>query len=160
MAKPQGRAGRGPQGAREVVISSPPATANAQDTAASAGAVAGTPATPPAAAAQPAKPAQPKQNGVTRPSSGTSTGRVWEIADTLSKDLGKPAPRADVMKAFEAEGGNQATGATQYGRWRKFHGLNSAERVASATPVVDAAVVEGSDELEIEEGDEEGDEEE
>lgn len=65
----------------------------------------------------------PSQNGVTRPKPGTATGRVWEIADELSEAAGTPAPRGEVLKAFEAEGGNAATGATQYGRWRKFHGL-------------------------------------
>lgn len=76
--------------------------------------------------------AQPQQNGVTRPKDGTKTGRVWEIADELSAQQGSPAPRGDVMKAGEAEGLNPATIATQYGRWRKFHGLGRVTRAASA----------------------------
>lgn len=77
-------------------------------------------------------PKQPSQNGVSRPKSGTATGRVWEIADELSKAAGGPAARADVLKAFEAEGGNPATGATQYGRWKKFHGLAGTRTVKKA----------------------------
>jgi len=63
------------------------------------------------------------QNGITRPKAGTKTGRVWEIADKESAKVGKPAKRKDVLDIFVAEGGNVATGATQYGKWRKYHGL-------------------------------------
>jgi hypothetical protein len=93
----------------------------------------------PAVVEQQAK--QPQQNGITRPRSGTQTGRVWEIADELSAQINAPVARAEVLKAFEAEGGNSATGATQYGRWRKFHGLGrySLEQQLAAE---DAATVE------------------
>jgi hypothetical protein len=109
-----------------------------------------TPATEAAEAVEaPAKmeqPKQPTQNGVTRPRGGTATGRVWEISDELSAQAGGPAPRADVLKAFEAEGGNSATGATQYGRWRKFHGLESRQRAPqAATANEDAPEVESAE---------------
>lgn len=67
--------------------------------------------------------AKDTQNGVTRPKEGTQTGRVWEIADKISTEKGEPAPRKEVLEAFIAEDGNPSTGATQYGRWRKYHGL-------------------------------------
>lgn len=70
-----------------------------------------------------AKVKQPEQNGVVQPKSGTKTGRVWEIAEGLSEQAGAPAKRADVLAACAEEEINQATAATQYGRWRKFHGL-------------------------------------
>ena len=89
--------------------------------------------------AKEAKPKQPSQNGVTRPRDGTATGRVWEIADTLSADTKKPAVRADVLKAGEAEGLNASTIATQYGRWRKFNGLG---RYAKTEAADDAPAVE------------------
>ena len=79
------------------------------------------------------KPVRPTQNGVTRPAPGTKTGRVWEIADELSAEKGEPAGRAEVLAAYEAEGGNSATGATQYGRWKKFHGLTRANSSGSDT---------------------------
>lgn len=74
-------------------------------------------------AAKPAKPASDKQNGVTRPAKGTKTGRVWDLADELSKKHKTPARRKDVLDAALAEGIPTSTGATQYGKWRKYHGL-------------------------------------
>jgi hypothetical protein len=73
--------------------------------------------------AAPAKPPKDTKNDVTRPKAGTATGRVWEIADEQSKVAGEPAKRKGVIDAFVAEGGNASTGATQYGRWRKYNGL-------------------------------------
>lgn len=83
------------------------------------------------------------QNGITRPKAGTKTGRVWEIADKQSEAAGKPAKRKDVLDQFVAEGGNVATGATQYGKWRKYHGLvgNGDAEVEAGTE--DSAEVEG-----------------
>lgn len=66
---------------------------------------------------------QPKANGVSRPKDGTKTGQVWAIADELSEAAGEPAKRKPVLEAAETAGINAATAATQYGRWRKFHGL-------------------------------------
>lgn len=64
-----------------------------------------------------------KQNGQTRPAPGSKTGITWDIADKLSAKAGGPAKRADVLKAAEEAGVNPATAATQFGRWRRFHGL-------------------------------------
>jgi hypothetical protein len=74
-----------------------------------------------------------KQNGVTRPGGGL-TGKVWECADRISAAVGAPAPRKQVMEELVAAGVNQATIATQYGRWRKFNGLGKEK-----APVADAA---------------------
>lgn len=78
-----------------------------------------------AAADEKAASAKVTQNNVSRPGVGTATGRIWEIADTVSAQLKAPAPRSDVMKQAEAEGINKATAATQYGKWRKFNGLKA-----------------------------------
>jgi len=80
----------------------------------------------------------PKANGVTRPSSGTKTGRVWEVADEISAARGEPAPRKDVMEKCKAEGINEATIATQYGKWRKFHGLKAERKAPEAKPAAEA----------------------
>jgi hypothetical protein len=64
-------------------------------------------------------------NGVTRPSAETSSGRVWEIADALSHSTGEPAKRSDVLAQTQLEEINSATASTQYGRWRKYNGLES-----------------------------------
>lgn len=77
------------------------------------------------------KPAKIEQNGVTRPGAGTATEKVWLIADQLSAAAGAAAPRADVLKAAEAEGINVSTAATQYGKWTKFYGIKAAPKVAA-----------------------------
>lgn len=69
------------------------------------------------------KPAREKQNGVTRPSAGTNTGKVWEIADGISEKNGKPATRAEVVEAGAKVGLNPATVTTQFGQWRRFYGI-------------------------------------
>ena len=81
-----------------------------------------------------------QQNGVTRPKDGTTTGRVWAISDEISAKKGEPADRKTVIEQVVAEGINASTGATQYGKWRKFHGLvgeaspGRAAKPADATP--------------------------
>jgi hypothetical protein len=67
--------------------------------------------------------AKDQANGVTRPGAGTKTGRIWEIADGMSAELGKPVGRKAVLEAATGEDINAATAATQYGRWRKYNGL-------------------------------------
>lgn len=81
------------------------------------------------------------QNGVTRPKSGTKTGRVWEIADSLSAEAGAPVVRKSVLDQAIAEGINASTTATQYGRWRKYHGLAAESRAAA--PAAEDTTVEG-----------------
>lgn len=72
------------------------------------------------------------KNNVTRPSAGTSTGKVWEICDTLYAQATdeNPITRARVIKAAEAEGVNVSTAATQYGRWRTYMSLGRETAVA------------------------------
>jgi len=70
------------------------------------------------------------QNGVTRPKAGTKTCRIWEIADSLSAQEGAPVARKKVLEAAMAEDINAATAATQYGRWRKYHGLGAKPKGA------------------------------
>lgn len=96
----------------------------------------------PAAAEAPAKTEVVKiaQNGVTRPKDGTTTGRVWSIADEISAKLGSPADRKAVIEQVVAEDINASTGATQYGKWRKFHGLvGEASPGRAAKPAAPAA---------------------
>ncbi len=85
-----------------------PAAAQPQDTPAPA------PAAPKAAR-------QPRQEGQgARPAAGTTTGRVWAIADELlqahpagpSKEF-----RRSVVAACEAAGINSSTASVQYGKW-------------------------------------------
>ena len=88
-------------------------------------------------------------NGVTRPAAGTSTARIWQIADEISAAAKAPASRADVLKVAEAEGLNGATCATQYGRWRVFNGLKGVDiqgkpKADPATQGVPAAPASGA----------------
>jgi hypothetical protein len=75
-----------------------------------------------------------RQNGVTRPNAGTITGRVWELAHELQAALGKPPARREVIAKGVAEGINEATLSTQYGYWRRFHGVSGRARGTSPTP--------------------------
>lgn len=75
-----------------------------------------------------------KANGVVRPAPDTKTGKVWSIADEMTKEQGTPAKRKDVLNECAAHGIAASTAATQYGRWRKFNGLEGrgdAEETAS-----------------------------
>lgn len=66
------------------------------------------------------------QNGVPRPRSGTSTGRVWEICDELADgSKGELPARTAVVEVADREGINANTVSTQMARWRKYHGLNN-----------------------------------
>ena len=94
----------------------------------------------------PAAVARIQQNGITRPKEGTTTGRVWAIADEISAQTQKPAERGAVVEQGVSEKINASTCATQYGKWRKFHGLTgenapgrSAKPAAEATPEAPAA---------------------
>jgi len=80
--------------------------------------------------AKPVKPARVvvEQNGVVRPNEGTATGNVWAIADRLSAAKGAPAERGEVVTTCIAEGINEATAATQFGRWRKFYGIVTVKK--------------------------------
>ncbi|GIL01712.1 MAG: hypothetical protein BroJett030_16110 [Alphaproteobacteria bacterium] len=66
----------------------------------------------------------------TRPSKGTATERVWEIADEITRKNGRRARRKQVIDAYVAEGGNANTASTQYYYWsQKFDADNGAEKL-------------------------------
>lgn len=77
---------------------------------------------------------QEERNGVVHPKAGTSCGKVWEVADQLTVKLGHVAERKDVMEVVTQHGINPATCATQYARWRKFHGYAAMRH---STPTVE-----------------------
>lgn len=68
---------------------------------------------------------QPEQNGIVRPKSGSSCGNVWDIADKITAARGYVAERKDVLEECCKIGINVATCATQYARWRKYHGYQA-----------------------------------
>jgi bifunctional DNA-binding transcriptional regulator/antitoxin component of YhaV-PrlF toxin-antitoxin module len=63
-----------------------------------------------------------------RPTFGSQTGRVWELADQISLKLGRKAKRQEVMDAYVREGGNPNTASTQFSHW------NKGEFIASSPP--------------------------
>jgi hypothetical protein len=77
-------------------------------------------------AANLAAPAKVIQHGITKPRSG-KTLEVWDIADKLSAKSKKPVSRKELLEATGAADINGATAATQYGKWRTFHGLGKEE---------------------------------
>lgn len=128
------------------------ATAAATPAAPAAATTAAPAAAPAATTAAPVTKAEPvakiTANGVTRPKDGTTTGRVWAIADEISAKQQRPATRKEVIDQVHAEAINTSTGATQYGKWRKFFGLVGDEapgRTAKpeAPAVAPAGAVEG-----------------
>lgn len=82
------------------------------------------------------------QNGITRPNRGV-TLKVWQTADRISGEKGKPAERKEVVEACMAEVTEIGTIHTQYGRWRKFHGLTS-QRVVNAEAAAAAGAAGGA----------------
>lgn len=89
-------------------------------------------------AAKPPKVEAPKQNGVTRPSSG-KTKQVWDTADMMSKELKAPVGRKELTDKLLADGLVVGTIHTQYGKWRKFHGLATEKAVKPAAEAAPAA---------------------
>ena len=56
-----------------------------------------------------------------RPDPGTRTGRVWEIADEITREKGRRAKRREVIERYVAERGNRNTAGTQYQYWKNDH---------------------------------------
>jgi len=48
----------------------------------------------------------------------SKTGRVWHIAEQITRQKGRRATRGEVMDAYVAEGGNPDTASTQYWHWK------------------------------------------
>lgn len=70
-----------------------------------------------------------------RPSQGTKTGRVWEIADELERKFGRPPKVSEVASAYVAEGGHPGTGTVQFYAWRNARrGSPPAAAPASGEP--------------------------
>jgi hypothetical protein len=76
-----------------------------------------------------------------RPTLGTQTGRVWELADQLSRELGRKAKRKEVLDAYAREGGNTNTASTQFSLWNKG-GVTSLYSGLNRTDALDATTVQ------------------
>lgn len=70
-----------------------------------------------------------------RPKPGTKTGRVWNIADEITREKCRPAKRREVIERFTAENGNANTANTQYQYWRDWYDLQLGRlTISSAKP--------------------------
>ena len=56
-----------------------------------------------------------------RPQPGTKTGRVWEVADEITRESGRRASRREVVDRIAAEEGSRATANTQYQHWKSSY---------------------------------------
>lgn len=96
------------------------------------------PPAPPVQAPPPV--AKDERNGVVKPSAGTSTRYVWDVADYITTQKGGiVATRAEVVTACAAQGQNASTATTQYGKWARYNGHVSAEVIPRKAPAAPAA---------------------
>ena len=61
-----------------------------------------------------------------RPRPGTRTGRVWEVADEITRETGRRASRREVVERFVTESGNPGTANTQYQHWKASYDASNA----------------------------------
>lgn len=57
------------------------------------------------------------RRGDGRPAAGTCAGRVWDLADQITRERGRPATRQEVRDRYESEGGRANTANTAYQAW-------------------------------------------
>jgi hypothetical protein len=77
----------------------------------------------PAKAAKKTVPANQK-NGISQPKPGGDCAAIWNIASTITAQKKRTATRAEVMEAALKKEFAEGTVATQYQRWKKFHGIS------------------------------------
>ena len=68
------------------------------------------------------------------PHPASRTGRVWAVADRISRETGRRATRQEVIRQVVAEGGNPNTASTQYQRWKSqaHHEVREGGRTGAA----------------------------
>jgi hypothetical protein len=84
---------------------------------------------PPPPPPPPPKPVIPEH---LKPKPGTTTRKVWDLAEKLEEDLGRLPTRAEVVARFVQAGGNSSTASTQYSAWNK---ARAAVRGGTPPPV-------------------------
>ena len=80
---------------------------------------------------QPKKPAEkigktveqnrPEQNGLKRPSAGSTCAIIWDTCDRITNETEHTCTSAELFNALQ--GYNECTLRTQYARWRQFNGI-------------------------------------
>ncbi len=69
-----------------------------------------------------------------RPLAGTITGRVWDIADEITRKKGRCAERSEVIERFAAQGGNKGTASTTYYNWKRVYDARTLTHATEVKP--------------------------
>ncbi len=69
-----------------------------------------------------------------RPLPGTMTGRVWDIAEEITREKGRCAERSEVIERFTAQGGNRGTASTTYYRWKQHYDARPPSECVEVEP--------------------------
>ena len=64
---------------------------------------------------------RPEQNGLKRPSAGSTCAIIWDTCDRITNETGHVCTSAELFNALQ--GYNECTLRTQYARWRQFNGI-------------------------------------
>ncbi len=64
---------------------------------------------------------RPEQNGLKRPSAGSTCAIIWDTCDRITDKNGHTCTSAELFNALQ--GYNECTLRTQYARWRQFNGI-------------------------------------
>lgn len=72
------------------------------------------------------------RRGDGRPAAGTCAGRVWDLADQITREQGRLATRTEVRDRYASEGGRANTANTAYQAWKQAQA--TAGRNAPAPP--------------------------
>ena len=64
---------------------------------------------------------RPEQNGLKRPSAGSTCAIIWDTCDRITSETGHVCTSAELFNALQ--GYNECTLRTQYARWRQFNGI-------------------------------------
>ena len=69
-----------------------------------------------------------------RPRPGTRTGRVWEVADEITRETGRRASRREVVERILTESGNRGTASTQYQHWKTSYDATNTPAASDENP--------------------------
>lgn len=64
---------------------------------------------------------RPEQNGLKRPSAGSTCAIIWDTCDRITNETEHTCTSAELFNALQ--GYNECTLRTQYARWRQFNGI-------------------------------------
>ena len=92
-----------------------------------------------------------------RPLPGTETGRVWDLADEITREKGRCAERSEVIDRFATLGGNRGTASTTYYKWKQYYDARPSEtiKVEPSDAGADGLSVREDDDVEPDSGVEE-----